>query len=100
MTSLQAKKHQGFGRSKIWGHISKIWKAIIKGMYQFPPIPGWNFYTQIFGGRMGWNYSRKGLPMHKASTSIAKKSGAWMTSGIAHNKTSSPRKERKRNLGS
>ena len=31
------KQHQGFAGSKIWGHISKAWKVMVKGLYQLPP---------------------------------------------------------------
>lgn len=31
------RQHQGFSGSKIWGHISKAWKAMVKGTYQLPP---------------------------------------------------------------
>lgn len=31
------KQHQGFPGSKVWGHISKAWRRMVKGMYQIPP---------------------------------------------------------------
>jgi hypothetical protein len=31
------KLHQGFPGSKVWGHISKAWKIMVKGLYQIPP---------------------------------------------------------------
>ena len=31
------KQHQGFPESKVWGHISKAWRRMVKGMYQIPP---------------------------------------------------------------
>ena len=31
------KQHQGFPGSKIWGHISRAWKIMVRGTYQLPP---------------------------------------------------------------
>lgn len=31
------KQHVRFTGSKVWGHISKAWKVIVKGIYQLPP---------------------------------------------------------------
>ena len=31
------KTHQGFQGSKIWGHISKAWRLMVKGVFQVPP---------------------------------------------------------------
>ena len=31
------KQHIGFAGSKVWGHISKAWKTMIKRIYQLPP---------------------------------------------------------------
>ena len=30
------KEHIGFTGSKVWGHISKAWKVMVKGVYQLP----------------------------------------------------------------
>ena len=32
-----SKKHQEVLGSNIWGHISKAWKIMVKGLYQIPP---------------------------------------------------------------
>ena len=31
------RQHQGFPGSKIWGHISRAWKIMVRGTYQLPP---------------------------------------------------------------
>ena len=31
------KLHQGFTGSKVWGHIGKAWKTMVKNLYQIPP---------------------------------------------------------------
>ena len=31
------RQHQGFPGSKIWGHISRAWKVMVRGTYQLPP---------------------------------------------------------------
>ena len=31
------RQHQGFPGSRIWGHVSKAWKVMVKGTYQLPP---------------------------------------------------------------
>lgn len=32
-----SKNHVGFAGSKVWGHISKAWKVMAKGIYQLSP---------------------------------------------------------------
>lgn len=32
-----SRLHQGFPGSKIWEHISKAWKVMVKGVYRIPP---------------------------------------------------------------
>ena len=32
-----SRQYQGFPGSKIWGHISKAWKIMVRGTYQLPP---------------------------------------------------------------
>lgn len=31
------KQHQCYYRSMGWGHVSKVWKVILKNVYQLPP---------------------------------------------------------------
>ena len=31
------KQHIGVAGSKVWGHINKAWKVIVKSTYQLPP---------------------------------------------------------------
>ena len=31
------KDHLSFSESKVWGHISRAWKVMVKGIYQIPP---------------------------------------------------------------
>lgn len=60
------KQHQGFSGSKMWSHISKVWKNMAKSIYQLPPHTIWSYFTRTFDGRMGLNFSRKGLLTLKA----------------------------------
>jgi hypothetical protein len=32
-----SKQHQGVSGSKVWGHIGKAWKRMVKNTYQLPP---------------------------------------------------------------
>lgn len=72
-TSLEwftCKQHVGFTGSKVWGHISKVWKVMVKGIYQLPPRTRmellhsniwWSDGVELIGN--GFTYS-KGLELY------------------------------------
>lgn len=72
---FMSKVHQGFSYSKIWGHIRKVWKVMVKGVYQIPPCTRiellhsniwWSDRVELlakgFAYAKGLHLYRKGIP--------------------------------------
>ena len=68
------KNHTGVTGSNFWGHISKAWKVMAKGIYQLPPrtrmkllhsyiwwSDGVEFINNGFTYVKGWELYRKGV---------------------------------------
>lgn len=48
-----SKQHIGFMRSKVWGHIIKAWKIMVKGIYQLPP----RTFLELLHSNIWWSKS-------------------------------------------
>ena len=60
-----SKKHQGFPSSKIWGHIGKAWKIMVKGLYQIPPRTRMEVLNSNIWWTEGVELLNKGFAYHK-----------------------------------
>ena len=51
------QQHQELYGSKVWGHIDKAYKTMVRGTYQLSPyvMTSLNCFTQTFGGHHGLN---------------------------------------------
>lgn len=70
---FMSKQHQGYSGSKVWGHISKAWKTMVKGMYQLSPRSlielihaniwwsGLNLIKEDFSFEKAYELYRKGI---------------------------------------
>ena len=94
------KQHQGFPGSKIWGHISRAWKIMVRGTYQLPPRSRMELLHSNIWWLEGVELLEKGIDMLEASTYTVKESGASMMFGIARNKNFSLGSEHKGSLSS
>lgn len=66
------KKHQGVVGSKVWGHIGKIWKVMVKCIYQILSRTHINYFTQMCGSLRGWPSLIRASHTPRASSFIAK----------------------------
>ena len=46
-----SKNHIGYAGSKVWSHIGKAWKVMVKGLYHYLPAYRWNYFISTYGGR-------------------------------------------------
>lgn len=100
MIGSLAKNIKDFRVPKFGNILVKCGRLWLKGSIKSHHEHGWKFCTQTFGGRIGWTFLIRGLPITEASTSTAKGLDVSTTYGIALNKTFIHGREHKRNLGS
>ena len=77
-----SKQHIGVLGSKVWSHIGKVWRIMVKGTYQLPPRNNMELLHSNIWWSEGWNFSKMNLPMLKVWNYIAKVSNVWMTRGV------------------
>lgn len=82
------KEHQSLSRSRVWGHISKAWKIVMKCPYQLSLAISWSSYTSTFGGLHDLTLLPMGPPMLGFTSFIAKASDVLMIYGIVRLGTS------------
>ena len=66
------KQHQGFTGSKVWGHISKAWTIMMKGLYQLPPRSRIELLHSNFWWSKGVNLLKNGFT-HSQCINLYKK---------------------------
>ena len=77
------KQHQGFTGSKVWGHIGKTWKMMVKIFTKFYHALEWSYSIPTYGGRMESNSSRNDFLTLGGWNSTARALDKWMMCGIA-----------------
>ena len=80
------KLHQDFTGSRIWSHIGKAWKTMVKGLYQIPPRTRLELLHSNIWWLEGIELINKALIMTVAVNFSAKASGVWKTFGMIYNK--------------
>jgi hypothetical protein len=68
------KQHQGFYDSKVWNHISKVWKVMVEGIYQISPCIQMNLLHSNIWWLDRVEFYNKEFIYFKGSTSTAKAS--------------------------
>ena len=55
------KNHLGFSGSKVWGHISRAWKVMVKKIYQIPPRTRMELFNSNIWWTQGVDMLKQGL---------------------------------------
>lgn len=87
-----SKNHKGFLVSKVWGHINKAWKSMVKGTYQLPPCT----LSGLLHSNVWWSVGLDLIDNVSLTLDLmnytVKVSKEWMTFGIVSSMPFIPRK--------
>ena len=80
-----SKQHIGFAGSRVWGHIGKAWKIMVKGTYQLPPHNRMELLHSNIWWSEGVELINHDSHMPKAWNYIVRVFVVWMTCGTVNN---------------